>query len=110
MLTAIITLSVFSGAAAIGLLAQWAKLNKRKNRIEELKAGLNIYRADRDSTAVVYFVEAMMDGKYAVVRRSFSGGVKTGTLIKVFDTEDADYNEYEAIELKDMLNKRLCYN
>lgn len=110
MLTAIIVLSVFSGASLIVHLVQWAKLNKRKQRLASRDIELHRYRTDKDDPDAGYFVKPVEDGKYAVVRRTFPDYKSVETLIKVFDTEDAEYNVNGAVELMNNLNEKLCYN
>lgn len=109
MLTLIIVLSVFSGGAAIGLLAQWAKLNKCRCKLARKEAALSSYRVSSNEAHPVYYVEYIGDNR-AVVRLTEVDGMSIRTMIKIFDTADAEYNYNEASELVNKLTEKICYN
>lgn len=109
MLTAIIVLSVFSGAALVGLLVQWARLNKRKARLERKDAELRRLRASNKDPHPFYYAKLANNDMWKVMRMTYTDGQSVETLIKVFDTDDAAYNHNEALEHVEILNEKPCY-
>lgn len=85
---------------------------KRKNaKIEILKWRINNQNEERESADVHYHIIGHANGHYSVYRVAAPYTIKSfHTLVKKFDTDDAEYNYNEAVELKDNLEKELCYD
>lgn len=90
-------------------------LRRRSETAREL-AALRIAtmrdKAHRESLTPNYQISECYSGNVFLYRVTgeMAGDSQRFTLIKVFDTKDADYNRREAEDLKECLERELCYD
>lgn len=106
---AIIILSAFLGGSICVNIAASASKKRMSKRISNLKARIAEYDEDRLTANARYYYLQHVSG-FCTVYRMVAGSNTPGVLIKKFDTEDAEYNRNEAVELIDNLEKTLCYD
>lgn len=78
----------------------------------KLRRSLEDERESRNYACARYYVGWQWKGtKYypAVIREVYVGETRYDTVIKVIDTQDAEYNLNEATEQVDKLNESICY-
>lgn len=110
MQTTIVVLAAILLISFVGHLIQSANFHIVHNKLLHKEAALLRYRTDRDDPRAIYYVKTLDSGKYGVIRRTFPDGRAIETTIKIFDTDDAEYNYNGAVELVDMITEKLCYD
>lgn len=85
---------------------------KRKNaKIDALKRRINNQKEERESADMRYHIYGYENGHYSIYRVTAPYTIEAfHTLIKTFDTNDSEYNYNEAVELKESLERELCYD
>lgn len=111
-ITATIILSVLLGGSMCINIASSAQRKRLNQRIASLKDKKHESDMERERRKVRYSILSFSEGCCSVYRVSYTtdGAPLYYTLIKTFDTNDAEYNYNEAVELKDNLEKELCYD
>ncbi len=110
--TAIIILSALLGASLCVNLAASVRRKRLALTITRLKGQKRESDTERESSKVKFRIFTITKGRFAVYRVSYTtdGSPLYHTLIKTFDTDDAEYNRNEAEGLVDNLGKELCYD
>ena len=110
MQTAIITLSALLLASVVGHIFQAAKNRVLHNKINSKERQLLQYRTNASDPQAIYEVIPLVGGKYQVNRITHPDGEHAiVTVIRIFDTDDAEYNFNRAVELVDKITERICY-
>lgn len=109
---AIIIVSALFGISLCANIIIHASKNRLLGRIGKLREKIRMSDNERESAKVSYRMFTGASGACSVYRISYGvdGMPHYHTLIKSFDTDDAEYNRNEAIELIDNLEKTLCYD
>lgn len=108
--TAIIILSALLGGSICINIAASVSKKRLADRIDSLRNRLAEQDADRHSVGT-YWIGRFEERVCKVYRTTYRlDGEPINTLIKAFDTDDADYNYNEAVELVDNLKRTLCYD
>ncbi len=109
--TAIIILSVLLGGSVCMNIAGSVQRKRKNAKIDALKRRINNQNEERESADMRYHIYGYENGHYSVYRVTAPYTIEAfHTLIKTFDTNDSEYNYNEAVELKESLERKLCYD
>lgn len=107
MTTIIITsLSVLLGVCICLTYASEKKLSRERDRADRLQRKFRQLRNLNDTPFIGTVIEQRFSGTCELYGLYSEGKV----LLKRFDTDDAEYNLNEAIELRYYIEKELCYD
>lgn len=105
--TAIIILSALLGGSICLNLFHSAARKRLRERVTRLKDRLNALRDEEEMPFKCFIAHSRDNGHWAVYG---VGPSYERRLIRVFDTDDVEYNMNEANELVENLERTLCYD